>query len=73
MGAYEFQPPVVPRCPADLTGVADAPDGVLNLDDVSAFVEAFLDGERAADLNHDGQINLDDLGLFVDWFLAGCP
>ncbi len=54
--------------PADLNG-----DGVLNLDDIDAFVAAFLAGDLAADLDGTGTLNLDDIDAFVAAFLAGCP
>lgn len=55
-------------CPADLTG-----DGELTLDDLDAFIVAFLSADLAADLTGDGVINLDDLDTFIASFLAGCP
>lgn len=56
-------------CPADINA-----DGVLNLDDVDAFISAFLEGDVAvADLDGNGTINLDDLDVFIDSFLSGCP
>lgn len=59
---------VAPACPCDLDG-----SGVLNLDDLDAFVAAFLAGDPAADLDGSGAINLDDLDAFVSCFVAGCP
>ncbi|MEQ8770307.1 MAG: S8 family serine peptidase [Phycisphaerales bacterium] len=53
---------------ADFTG-----DGVLNLDDIDAFVAAFLSGDLAADVDGSGSINIDDIDAFVAAFLAGCP
>ncbi len=50
-----------------------APNGVLNLDDLDAFVDAFLSGLDAADIDGNGTANLDDLDLFVGCFLGGCP
>ncbi len=63
LGAYEFQP----ACPADLTG-----DGVLNFDDIDAFVLGFLGGDLIADLDGNGVLNFDDIDAFVASFLAGC-
>ena len=61
---------VLPPCaPAD---IAD-PSGVLNLDDISTFVSAFILGDLLADLDGNGSINLDDIEAFVASFLAGCP
>ena len=57
-------------CPADLAG----PDGVLNIDDVLAFVDAFALGEPAADFAPPtGVFNIDDVIAFLDAFAAGCP
>lgn len=55
-------------CPADLNG-----DGLLDLSDVSLFIDAFAAQDLAADLNDDGLLDLSDVGLFVSLFLAGCP
>ncbi len=54
-------------CPADL----DA-NGVLNFDDIDAFVAGFLGGDLLADLDGNGTLNFDDIDLFVNAFLAGC-
>lgn len=54
-------------CVADL----DA-NGVLNIDDVDAFITAFLGGDLLADVTGDGTLNIDDLDAFVSSFLAGC-
>ncbi len=54
--------------PADL----DA-NGVLNFDDIDAFVAGFLGGDLIADLDGNGALNFDDIDLFVASFLAGCP
>ncbi len=59
-----------PRCnPADLA----SPFGMLNIDDIDAFVNAFLAGDTVADLNGNGSINIDDIDAFVGAFIAGCP
>ncbi|MEM7756284.1 MAG: GC-type dockerin domain-anchored protein [Planctomycetota bacterium] len=60
-----------PACsPADLA----APAGVLDLDDIDAFVTAFLANDPAADLAAPvGIIDLDDTDAFIAAFLAGCP
>ena len=57
-----------PPCPADLTG-----DGVLDLDDINAFVQAFQNGDLLADLTGDGVLDLQDINEFVQAFTAGCP
>ncbi len=55
-------------CPADLTG-----DGVLNADDIDAFVALFLGGDLAVDADDNGVLNYDDIDAFVAVYLAGCP
>lgn len=54
-------------CPADLNG-----DGVLNIDDIDAFIAAFLGGTARADLVCDGVLNIDDVDAFIALFLGGC-
>ncbi|GJM19238.1 MAG: hypothetical protein DHS20C14_14510 [Phycisphaeraceae bacterium] len=54
-------------CAADFTG-----DGDLNVDDIDAFVAAFIAGDLAADLDASGSLNVDDIDAFVAAFLAGC-
>ena len=46
-------------------------DGVLDLGDITAFVERFVASDPAADVNADGVLDLGDIGAFVDLFLAG--
>ncbi|MEZ6317849.1 MAG: GC-type dockerin domain-anchored protein [Phycisphaerales bacterium] len=55
-------------CPADLDG-----NGVLNLDDIILFADAFVAREPSADIDGNGSYNLDDIILFADAFNAGCP
>ncbi|MEQ8769722.1 MAG: GC-type dockerin domain-anchored protein [Phycisphaerales bacterium] len=55
-------------CPCDLTG-----NGLLNLDDIDAFVAAFLGGDLAADFDGNGTVNIDDIDAFIACFLGGCP
>ncbi|USN99940.1 MAG: hypothetical protein H6810_04565 [Phycisphaeraceae bacterium] len=55
--------------PADLA----EPFGLLDLDDISGFISAFIGADPAADLNGDGLLDLGDLQVFVTSFLAGCP
>ncbi len=57
-----------PPCPADLNG-----DGVLDLQDINAFVQAFQNGDLLADLTGDGVLDLQDINAFVQAFTAGCP
>ncbi|GJM19108.1 MAG: hypothetical protein DHS20C14_13210 [Phycisphaeraceae bacterium] len=54
-------------CPADFNG-----DGQLNVDDVDAFVLAFVSSDLAADLDANGSLNVDDIDAFVGSFLSGC-
>ena len=55
-------------CACDLNG-----DGVLNLDDIDLFAEAFVGGDPAADMDGNGVFNLDDITVFARCFVAGCP
>ncbi len=55
-------------CPSDMNN-----DGVLDLNDISAFIGSFLAGQFAADFNADGVYDLTDLVEFIDGFVAGCP
>ena len=52
--------------PADL----DA-NGVLSLDDIDAFISAFLAGSPEADITADCVLNLDDIDAFISAFLGG--
>ncbi len=57
-------------CPADLA----APEGVLDLADVSAFVVGFTSGGGVADLAApEGVLDLADVSAFVVSFTGGCP
>lgn len=58
-----------PANPADLA----PPFGVLDLRDISAFVDGFLAGDGITDLNEDGVLDLSDVTLFVDAFTHGLP
>ncbi|MEM1183758.1 MAG: GC-type dockerin domain-anchored protein [Planctomycetota bacterium] len=50
------------------------PYGVLDLDDVDAFIEGFLTGDVVADLAAPvGVLDLDDVDVFITSFLSGCP
>ncbi len=58
-----------PCNPADIA----APFGVLDLNDVQAFVSAFIAGDTLADLAEPfGVLDLADLQAFVGAFIAGC-
>lgn len=54
-------------CPCDIDG-----NGMLNVDDVDAFVGAFIAGDLSVDFDGNGTLNLDDLDAFVACFVAGC-
>lgn len=56
-----------PPCPADIDG-----SGSLNVDDIAAFVAAFLAQDVQADLTGEGAVNIDDIEAFVEFFLGGC-
>ncbi len=62
-----FQSPCPAFCPADLDR-----SGLLNFDDIDAFVVFFLSGDPAADLTSDGYLNIADVDAFVGSFLSGC-
>ena len=56
--------------PADLA----EPFGIVDIDDVDAFITAFLSGDAAADLVAPfGIVDIDDVDNFITLFLAGCP
>jgi len=65
-GAYEFQP--AESCPADFTG-----DGLLDIFDVFAFLNAFNTSDPAADFTGDGLFDIFDVFGFLNEFNAGCP
>lgn len=59
--------------PADTCGPADLnEDGVLDLADINAFVQAFINQQPAADLDGNGIYDLADISAFVAAFTAGC-
>jgi len=59
-----------PCSPADLA----APFGVLDLDDIDAFIVAFGTSDAAADIAEPfGVLDLDDIDTFILAFLGGCP
>lgn len=61
------------RSPA-VCGIADLapPVGVLDLNDINAFVAAFVTMEELADLNSDAVFDLADLTAFISAFVQGC-
>lgn len=58
----------ISSCPCDISG-----DGILDLDDISALVIAFMNGDLIADMNGDGVLDLADIQAFITCFTAGCP
>ena len=60
----------VAPCPADVA----PPSGVLDLNDIGAFVNGFVNGEDSADIALPaGVLDLSDVNLFIGAFLSGCP
>ncbi|MEM1186024.1 MAG: GC-type dockerin domain-anchored protein [Planctomycetota bacterium] len=56
-----------------LADVAE-PFGVVDLDDLDAFIGAFAHADAAADFVPPFDVvDLDDLDAFIAVFLAGCP
>lgn len=51
----------------------DVPFGVLDLADISVFLNAFVANTPEADLVPDGVYDLADIGVFVSGFTGGCP
>jgi hypothetical protein len=49
------------------------PFGILDLNDISAFVSAFTTQQPAGDIDGNGIFDLTDISLFVGAFTAGCP
>ena len=46
---------------------------MLDLADVSTFVNGFVNQQPIADLNNDGVWDLIDIQIFVSAFVSGCP
>lgn len=59
-------------CPADFAPAGN-PDGVLNFFDVSAFINAYLAMDPAADFEPDGVFNFFDVSAYITAYSAGCP
>ncbi len=55
-------------CPADLTG-----DGIIDISDVFAFLNAYNAMDLAADFTGDGVLDVLDVFAFLDSYNAGCP
>jgi len=69
-GIIEFTVMYAPPCPADLA----EPFGVLDLADITAFVDAFVNQQPPADLAEPfGVFDLADVSAFAAAFTAGCP
>jgi hypothetical protein len=49
------------------------PFGVLDLADLTAFINAFVAQTEPADLDDNGIYDLTDIQIFINTFLAGCP
>ncbi|MBM4109330.1 MAG: hypothetical protein FJ255_11090 [Phycisphaerae bacterium] len=54
-------------CPADLTG-----DGVVDFNDLLAFLNLFNAGDPRADFNGDGTIDFNDFLAYMNLFNGGC-
>ncbi len=65
MGAFELQSTA--DCIAEFND-----DGVLNLQDLFAYLDAFNASDPIADFTNDGIFNLQDLFAYLDEFNAGC-
>ncbi|MBZ0173215.1 MAG: hypothetical protein K8E66_12600 [Phycisphaerales bacterium] len=68
-GSGVFMFDVDDPCPADLV----LPFGLLDLNDINAFVAGFVGSDPLADLDENGLIDLTDVNIFVSSFIAGCP
>ncbi len=66
MGAYEFQSSSI--CLADINN-----DGILDIADVFAFLDAYNAAAPQADLNADGLVDITDVFAFLDAYNTGCP
>ncbi len=53
---------------ADLSG-----DGIIDIADVFAFLNAYNSMDSAADLTGDGTVDISDVFAFLDAYNAGCP
>lgn len=68
IGAVRLSP-LEGDCPADIA----MPVGVLDLEDISAFLTGFMSRDPAADLDGNGFFDLGDVNAFIASFIAGCP
>jgi hypothetical protein len=62
---------VVVQIPCNAVDFA-LPNGVLDLNDIMAFIDAFIAQHPSADLNGDGIHDLSDVVMFPPIFIAGC-
>lgn len=68
--SYRNNPPI---CLADVTdGNTAGPDGVVDGNDFTAFINAFVAGDPLADINLDGTIDGGDFIAFINAFASGC-
>jgi streptogramin lyase len=56
-----------PPCRADFDG-----DGLVNVQDFLAFLQAFAQADDRADITDDGQVNVQDFLAYLQLFSAGC-
>lgn len=65
-----LDPVEVTSCPADIA----PPTGVLDIDDVLAFLDGFASSNPISDLaDPSGVFDIDDVLAFLDSFASGCP
>jgi hypothetical protein len=57
-----------PGCIADFDGSGNA-----NIDDFTAFINAYAAGDLRADLDGSCSLNIDDFTAFINWWGFGCP
>jgi hypothetical protein len=57
-----------PGCIADFDGSGNA-----NIDDFTAFINAYAAADLRADVDASCSLNIDDFTAFINWFAIGCP
>jgi hypothetical protein len=57
-----------PGCIADFDGSGNA-----NIDDFTAFINAYAAGDLRADVDASCALNIDDFTAFINWWSIGCP
>lgn len=65
--AYVFNISKNPACPADYSS-----DGLLDIDDINAFLAAYSAADASADFNEDAQVDFFDFSAFLISYNAGC-